>query len=240
MKSQSRFWSLVESITNTAISYVIAVIIGHFTYQWFQVPMSLATNMQVTAVFTAASIIRGYLIRRWFNKLGQQKPAKPIEYEPLDLSDADIAKGMLLVRQVLLNDLNGLPLVKIPPVKSSINFPGSGFIVGRTNGWVINDRLTVVEGDMDYHCSEVCLVLNGQATMLIESRFETDEWVTRLSVISDQMAHGVRGLKFMTLDHWRLLTEPVQNVLQDLLAALIARSRIDPEDPVDNILEYKA
>lgn len=73
MKSQPRFWSFTEAVTNTSISYVIAVIIGHFTYQWFQVPMSLTTNMQVTAVFTAASIIRGYLIRRWFNQIGQRE-----------------------------------------------------------------------------------------------------------------------------------------------------------------------
>lgn len=74
MKPQSKLWSFLESITNTAISYVLAVIIGYFVYGYFQVPIDLWLNMKITAVFTVVSILRGYLIRRWFNRMGNKLP----------------------------------------------------------------------------------------------------------------------------------------------------------------------
>lgn len=70
MSKQTRLWSFIESVTNTAVSYVIAVIIGHFIYRYFEVPIDLVLNLKITAVFTIASIVRDYVIRRWFNWMG--------------------------------------------------------------------------------------------------------------------------------------------------------------------------
>lgn len=228
VKPQSRSWSLVESITNTVTSYIIAVIIGYFVYKAFEVPIDLWTNMKVTACFTLASIIRGYLIRRWFNRMGSPRPQKPVEYEPIELSDLQIQKAMRLLHEELLGDWRNLPKQKIQAVKCDVKFPGYGFVEGRTSGWVVNDQLTIVEGDFDYDSSEVCVIVNNQATMLLECRYEGSRsaFVTRLTIISPEMdrAHGIRGQELRTIDDWRALPVPVKKVLIDLLAALLTRS----------------
>jgi membrane protein implicated in regulation of membrane protease activity len=66
--TQSKLGSLLEAITNTVISYIIAVGVGHVVYGYYRLPVDLELNMKLTAIFTVASIVRSYLIRRWFNR----------------------------------------------------------------------------------------------------------------------------------------------------------------------------
>jgi hypothetical protein len=65
---QSKKASFAEACLNTIISYIIAVGIGHLVYGYYQLPIDLELNMKLTAIFTVASIVRGYVIRRWFNR----------------------------------------------------------------------------------------------------------------------------------------------------------------------------
>jgi len=64
---QSKLGSFIESLTNTFFSYVVGIIVGHFVYGYFQLPINLAMNMKITAIFLAASLVRSYIIRRVFN-----------------------------------------------------------------------------------------------------------------------------------------------------------------------------
>lgn len=67
--SQKRSHSLLESVANTAIGYAIAYLGGLVIYPLFNVEMPAGKLFWVTLAFTALSIARGYLIRRFFNKI---------------------------------------------------------------------------------------------------------------------------------------------------------------------------
>ena len=64
---QSRRHSLVESITNVAIGYVIAVASQVIVFPLVGVDSTLSQNMTIGVYFTFISLARSYVIRRWFN-----------------------------------------------------------------------------------------------------------------------------------------------------------------------------
>jgi hypothetical protein len=65
---QSRRHSLTESITNTAVGFGVALGSQILIYPWFGIHIRFNTNLKLTAVFTAISILRGYMLRRWFTR----------------------------------------------------------------------------------------------------------------------------------------------------------------------------
>lgn len=66
-EKQTRTVSLIESTVNVASGFALslvlwqAVLAPYFGYQ-----VTIATNIQLTSVFTAVSVARGYLWRRFF------------------------------------------------------------------------------------------------------------------------------------------------------------------------------
>lgn len=66
---QSRLGSLSETIISIAIGFVVSVIITDTVMPLYGHQVSLTDNFQITAIFTAASILRGYFVRRFFNNL---------------------------------------------------------------------------------------------------------------------------------------------------------------------------
>ena len=73
--SQSRLMSLVEAVTNTAIGYSIAVLTQLAVFPLFGLHVPLAGNFAIGAVFTAVSILRGYVLRRLFEALRKRGAA---------------------------------------------------------------------------------------------------------------------------------------------------------------------
>lgn len=67
--SQSRLQSLVETCASIAIGFAVSVVITAIVMPAYGHAVSLGENLQITAIFTAASIARGYLVRRWFNSM---------------------------------------------------------------------------------------------------------------------------------------------------------------------------
>lgn len=65
--SQSKTGSAIEALTNTAIGFVIALAAQVFIAWWMGLPTTYAQDFLITTFFTGISIIRGYLVRRWFN-----------------------------------------------------------------------------------------------------------------------------------------------------------------------------
>lgn len=63
---QSRTMSLVESLTNVAIGYGIAVVTQILVFPLFGLSTTLADNMAMGAIFTVVSILRSYCLRRVF------------------------------------------------------------------------------------------------------------------------------------------------------------------------------
>ena len=66
---QSRWMSLVESLTNIAVGYGLAVLTQILVFPLFGLQASLGENLVIGAVFTVISLIRSFALRRIFNRL---------------------------------------------------------------------------------------------------------------------------------------------------------------------------
>lgn len=65
--TQTRLQSLIEALVNVAIGMVISVALSLVVYPLFGHAFTLSQNIGITIIFTAASIVRSYCVRRWFN-----------------------------------------------------------------------------------------------------------------------------------------------------------------------------
>lgn len=66
--SQSRSMSLVESIANVVIGFLVALASQLAVFPIFGIHVSLADNLAIGAWFTVISIARSYCVRRMFNR----------------------------------------------------------------------------------------------------------------------------------------------------------------------------
>ena len=66
--TQSRRMSLIETCASIAIGFVVSVIITALVMPAYGHDVTLADNIQITLIFTVASIVRGYAVRRAFVK----------------------------------------------------------------------------------------------------------------------------------------------------------------------------
>jgi len=64
---QKRKHSLIESISNTMIGFLVSLGIQLIIYPVMDIPVRFDQNLIITSVFTIASILRGYFVRRMFN-----------------------------------------------------------------------------------------------------------------------------------------------------------------------------
>ena len=64
---QSKKQSLVETITSVFVGWVIGVILNMLVLPLFDYDVSLTDGVLISIIFTAVSVIRSYIIRRWFN-----------------------------------------------------------------------------------------------------------------------------------------------------------------------------
>jgi uncharacterized protein (DUF2062 family) len=67
--TQTRTMSAVESVSNVAIGYGVAVLTQLAVFPLFGLHATLADNLAIGAVFTVVSLARSYLLRRLFNRL---------------------------------------------------------------------------------------------------------------------------------------------------------------------------
>lgn len=64
---QTRLESLIESLANIAIGYMVALLSQVAIFPLFGIHVPLSTNLAIGAWFTGISLARSYVIRRWFN-----------------------------------------------------------------------------------------------------------------------------------------------------------------------------
>lgn len=64
---QSRWMSLLESLTNIIVGYGVAVLTQVTVFPLFGLNASLSDNLLLGSVFTFVSLIRSYALRRVFN-----------------------------------------------------------------------------------------------------------------------------------------------------------------------------
>lgn len=67
--SQPRYLSLLEAVTSTVIGFWVAVGTQVLVFPLFDLQVTIVDNLGIAAIFTGVSIVRGYLVRRWFNKV---------------------------------------------------------------------------------------------------------------------------------------------------------------------------
>lgn len=65
--TQTRLSSLIESLMNIAIGYVVALLSQLAIFPLFGVHLPLSSNLAIGGWFTVVSLVRSYVIRRWFN-----------------------------------------------------------------------------------------------------------------------------------------------------------------------------
>ena len=64
---QSKLQSLIESLTNILIGYLTALLSQVLIFPIFDIYVSFQDNLLIGLYFTIISLIRSYLVRRYFN-----------------------------------------------------------------------------------------------------------------------------------------------------------------------------
>ena len=64
---QTKKQSLIESLTSTTIGIIIGIVLNLTILPIFGYPVSVVDSLWISVIFTVISIIRSYIIRRWFN-----------------------------------------------------------------------------------------------------------------------------------------------------------------------------
>jgi len=66
---QTKKHSLLESLTNVIVGLLMSFLTQLIIYPFLDIKVSLNQNIIITAVFFIISFVRGYVIRRIFNKI---------------------------------------------------------------------------------------------------------------------------------------------------------------------------
>ena len=64
---RTRLGSLIESLMNIAIGYGVALASQLVIFPLFDIHIPLSSNLWIGLWFTIISLVRSYVIRRWFN-----------------------------------------------------------------------------------------------------------------------------------------------------------------------------
>lgn len=64
--------SLVEAATNVVVGYVLAILTQIVVFPWFGIKAALEEHLAIGVAFVGVSLIRGYLLRRVFARLGKR------------------------------------------------------------------------------------------------------------------------------------------------------------------------
>ena len=65
---QSRIMSLIEAATNVIVGYVLAIATQIVVFPWFGIATGLAEHLTIGLAFVGVSLLRGYLLRRLFER----------------------------------------------------------------------------------------------------------------------------------------------------------------------------
>ena len=60
--------SFTESTCNTIIAYGISLVVQLLVFPLYNIHITISENFQILTIFTVTSVLRNYLIRRFFNK----------------------------------------------------------------------------------------------------------------------------------------------------------------------------
>lgn len=64
---QTKLSSLIEACIGTAIGLVVSMALSYIVYPMFGHNFTFAQNVGIVVIFTVASVVRSYIVRRCFN-----------------------------------------------------------------------------------------------------------------------------------------------------------------------------
>lgn len=70
--AQSRLGSVLEAVAGNAIAFIIGVVANIVVLPLFGCHVDTSQSIMITAIFSAISLVRTYLVRRMFNWFEQQ------------------------------------------------------------------------------------------------------------------------------------------------------------------------
>lgn len=71
--SQTRKMSLLEKTVETGFAFLLSVYLAPFFFRINGIESSFTQSLSVVVCFTLLAIVRGYVVRRLFNKIGVEK-----------------------------------------------------------------------------------------------------------------------------------------------------------------------
>lgn len=75
--SQSKLASMVEVATNMAVGFIVSVYAQAVIFPLYGFStLTIKENVQIVTIFTIISMVRSYLVRRFFNWLTARKEAQ--------------------------------------------------------------------------------------------------------------------------------------------------------------------
>jgi hypothetical protein len=66
---QSRGMSLVEAATNVFVGYILAILTQMLVFPLFGIQAALAEHLAIGIAFVGVSLVRGYVLRRVFERM---------------------------------------------------------------------------------------------------------------------------------------------------------------------------
>lgn len=70
-RGQSIRLSIIETWTSTIVGYGLAVLTQMLVFPLYGLTVPVRGNLQIGAIFTVVSLIRGYVLRRVFNAISR-------------------------------------------------------------------------------------------------------------------------------------------------------------------------
>ena len=64
---QTKKWSMIETLVSVGIGLLIGVILNMLVLPLFDYDVSLTDGVLISIIFTAVSVVRSYVVRRFFN-----------------------------------------------------------------------------------------------------------------------------------------------------------------------------
>ena len=64
---QTKKWSMIETLVSVGIGWLIGVILNMLVLPLFDYDVSLTDGVLISIIFTAVSVVRSYVVRRFFN-----------------------------------------------------------------------------------------------------------------------------------------------------------------------------
>lgn len=82
---QNRKGALIESLSGTAIGFVISVLVWQFIVNpLWDLHTGIIDNLSITLLFTIVSVIRSYYVRRMFNAIAHKNNKKEQHENQID------------------------------------------------------------------------------------------------------------------------------------------------------------